>query len=334
MAVWVVRGAKGGVHEQRMLDNNFVSMGFLSIPDMSKIKSQEDIQRLYTKIHPDAKRKRMIAHSAQLWNFVGRMGKGDLAVVPLKTQAAIAIGEVTGDYEYTKQFGDDLGHIRKVKWMKTDIPRSIFDQDLLYSFGAYLTVGRVKAENAEERIKAILKGTPLPVTAEVEEEKALNVEQVARDQIMKFLEENFRGHKLAELINEILQAQGYVTKRSDPGPDGGVDILAGSGAMGFESPKLVVQVKSGAFVADVNTLRNLIGTMNTFEASQGLLVSWSGSNRKVHQEARQKFFSVRLWDSGDIVDMIFKYYDKLSDTMQAQLPLKRIWTLAIEEEAE
>ena len=28
MAVWVVRGAKGGTHEQRMLDNDFVSIGF------------------------------------------------------------------------------------------------------------------------------------------------------------------------------------------------------------------------------------------------------------------------------------------------------------------
>ncbi len=336
MAVWIVRGATGGTHEQRMLSNDFVSMGFETIPDLTNIKSQEEIQKLYSKIHPEAKHKRMIAHSAQLWNFLGRIQKGDLAVVPLKTQAAIAIGEVIGVYEYTSQYGSDLHHIRRVKWLRTDVPRSAFDQDLLYSFGAYLTVGHVKAEHAEERIKAIIKGKVQPLPHENEEvvEAKLDVEQASRDEIMKYLQQNFKGHALAELIESILQAQGYVTKRSEPGPDGGVDILAGSGPMGFADPKLCVQVKSGNSPVDVTVLRGLVGTMSTFGAEQGLLVSWAGFNRKVLDESRQKFFSVRLWDSGDILNMIFKYYDSLSDTMQAQLPLKRIWALAIEEESE
>lgn len=334
MAVWIVRGATGGTHEQRMINNDFVSIGFETIPDMSNIKSHEEVKKIYAKIHPEAKHKRMIAHSAILWNFIGRIQKDDMVVVPLKTQSAIAVGEVVGSYEYTTEYGSDLHHIRRVKWQRTDIPRSIFDQDLLYSFGAYLTVGHVKAENAEERIKAILKGKiqhQESVNEEVAEVK-LDIEQASRDEIIKYLEVNFKGHALAELIESILQAQGYVTKRSEPGPDGGVDILAGSGPMGFSQPKLCVQVKSGNTPADVTILRSLVGTMSTFSAEQGLLVSWAGFNRKVLEESRQKFFSVRLWDSGDILNMIFKYYDNLSDVIQAQLPLKRIWALAIEEE--
>jgi restriction system protein len=337
MAVWVVRGAKGGTHEQRMLDHNIASIGFETLPDMSKIKSQEEMQELYSRVHPEAKHRRMIAHSAILWNFVGRMDKGDLVVLPMKTQAAIAIGKVIGKYEYTKEYGDDLRHVRKVKWLNTDMPRTVFDQDLLNSFGAYLTVGRVKAENAEARIKAILAGSRIPTkeveAGEIPEKQIYDVEQSARDQIVKYIEQNFSGHALAELIEEILRAQGYVTKRSDPGPDGGVDILAGSGPMGFESPKLCVQVKSGLFQADVVVLRNLQGVMNNFEATQGLLVCWGGFKRSVTQEARRKYFTIRLWDSGDIINNIFKYYDKLTDTMQATLPLKRLWALAIEEEA-
>ena len=100
----------------------------------------------------------------------------------------------------------------------------------------------------------------------------------------------------------------------------------------FENLKLCVQVKSGAEQVDVTILRSLIGTMNTSQATQGLLVSWSGFKGKVREKARLKFFSVRLWDSGDILNMIFKYYDNLSDILQAQLPLKRIWALAFEGE--
>ena len=49
------------------------------------------------------------------------------------------------------------------------------------------------------------------------------------------------------------------------------------------------------------------------------------------QEARQSFFQIRLWDSGDLLRAIFKNYDKLSDQLQAELPLKRIWALVLEE---
>lgn len=337
MSVWLVRGGPGGIHEQRMLDKNFVSIGWIDLPDLSKIKSREQLEKLYIQTYPEAKKFRKINHVTQIWSFINRIQKKDLVVVPLKTQSAIAIGEMLGKYEYITNLGPDLHHIRTVKWIETDIPRTAFEQDLLYSFGAYLTVGRVKANNAEERVRDILKGAPvLEVKAEEEiiEEESLDVEQIARDQIMKYLEENFKGHALAELMEAILQAQGYVTKRSAPGPDGGVDILAGSGPMGFENPKLCVQVKSGSSPADVNIWRNLKGTMDTFGASQGLLISWSGFNRAVIAEARREFFKIRLWDSGEILNMIFKYYDKLSDTMQAALPLKRLWALATGEETE
>ena len=49
-----------------------------------------------------------------------------------------------------------------MKWIKTDIPRARFDQDLLYTFGAFLTVCQIKRHNAEERIKAMLGGQPSP----------------------------------------------------------------------------------------------------------------------------------------------------------------------------
>lgn len=338
MAVWVVRGGSGGMHEQRMLEHSFVSIGWFDMPDLSGVKTREQLEKVYVETYPDAKKNRMHNHVGQIWAFVGRIRAHDLVVVPLKTQAAVAIGEIAGEYQYVTNLGSDLCHIRNVKWIQTDIPRTAFEQDLLYSFGAYMTVCQITRNNAEERIKAILKGQRISVAPDVEEriieEEMLDVEQVARDQIIDYLEHNFKGHKLAELIEAVLQAQGYVTKRASPGADGGVDILAGSGPMGFESPKLVVQVKSGATPADVNVLRSLIGTMNTFEASQGLLVSWAGFRGKVRDEARHKFFSVRLWDSGDILNMILKYYDKLSDTMQAALPLKRLWALAVEEETE
>lgn len=129
----------------------------------------------------------------------------------------------------------------------------------------------------------------------------------------------------------VLQAEGYLTRVSPPGPDGGVDILAGSGPLGFGEPRMCVQVKSSSSPSDVTVLRGLQGILQNFRAEQGLLVSWGGFKSSVLQEARQSFFQIRLWDSGDLLKAIFKNCDKFSDQLQAELPLKRIWALVLEE---
>ena len=47
---------------------------------------------------------------------------------------------------------DPYFHSRQIEWFASDIPRSNFDQDLLYSFGAFMTICRISRNNAEQRI--------------------------------------------------------------------------------------------------------------------------------------------------------------------------------------
>lgn len=62
-------------------------------------------------------------------------------------------------------------------------------------------------------------------------------------------------------------------------------------------------------------------------AEQGLIVSWGGFNSKVPSEARDQFFSIRLWDSGDLIQAVLDNYGRLAREIQAELPLKQIWVL-------
>ena len=102
-------------------------------------------------------------------------------------------------------------------------------------------------------------------------------------------------------------------------------MLAGRGGLGLEAPRICVQVKSGVTVSDVTVFRGLQGTMSSFGADYGLLVSWGGFTRSLQQEARQHHFKIRLWDQGDLVDALFEVYDRLPEATQAKLPLERIW---------
>jgi restriction system protein len=56
-----------------------------------------------------------------------------------------------------------------------------------------------------------------------------------------------------------------------------------------------------------------------------------GLNQTTKSEARQQAFKVRLWDQSDIVNAIYRNYEKLSPEIQAELPLKRVWMLVPED---
>jgi len=335
MAVWLDRAGSYGEQESIALEQSLAVVGWDDLPDLGLAKTREDIQKLCEETYPDAKPKTIINWVGQLYAFRHRWKKGDYVVLPLKTKSAIAIGKVAGEYKFHPDFPLGAKHSVPVKWLATDIPRTAFDQDLLYSFGAFLTVCQIQRNNAEERIQAVLEGKkPLKLIEKLKSygEEIPDLAEYARDQIRSYISQKFKGHNLERLVNEILKAQGYQTEQVPSGPDGGIDVIAGRGPMGFDSPRLCVQVKSSDSPIDVNVLRELQGVLKKFGADQGLLVSWGGFKGTVDKEARQIFFEIRLWDSDDLLSALFNNYEKLSEDIQAELPLKRIWTLVLPEE--
>jgi restriction system protein len=160
----------------------------------------------------------------------------------------------------------------------------------------------------------------------------IDLEENARDQIAKFIIQKYKGHGMAMIIEAILKAKGYITYRSPEGPDKGIDILAAPEPLGFGKPRLCVQVKTGDSPIDRPTMDQLLGTMQNFSAEQGLLVSWAGFKTSVDKEIPSQFFRIRLWDQSAIINELLTVYDKLSEDLKAELPLKRIWTLNIPED--
>jgi restriction system protein len=217
----------------------------------------------------------------------------------------------------------------------------VFEQDLLYSFGSALAICQIKRNDAEKRVRSMEKlgwktselAPEVKIRNEVTDSAGVedvDLDRLARDQIAKLVIRRFQGHGLARLVDAVLRAQGYKTFLSPEGPDKGVDILAAPGGMGFGDPRICVQVKSGDAQADHPTLSQLRGTMQSVGASQGLLVSWSGFKSSVDKERANLFFHVRLWDQDDLIDQIFENYANLDEDLRAELPLKRIWALAVE----
>ena len=336
MQLWVLKGGRHGEQEERMLDRDLLAIGWHDMPDMTALNSKEELETVYRKTYPEAGEGRVANNVGQLSAFAKRMKKGDLVVVPLKTRSAIAVGEVAGDYRYETGSEVDFRHVRPVKWINKEIPRSKFDKDLLYSFGAFMTVCTVSRNNAFSRVDAIAHGTVTKKEGgggtEVTGELApIDLDLTAMDQIRDHINRKFKGHDLARLVEGVLQAKGFFTIRSEPGPDGGVDILASKGPLGFDAPKVCVQVKSSAAPVDVKVLRELIGSMAKVKADQGLLVSWGGFKETTIKDAKDEFFRIRIWDSGAFISELLAAYADLPDELKVEIPLRRIWILTEEQ---
>lgn len=338
MALWLVRAGRYGEREDLVLQNKVALIGWQELPDLRSLPTRKDLAELLQSTYPDLKPKTLLNWESQIWPFVHEIRIDDIIAIPLKHRAVILFGEVSGEYRYDPTFPLDARHVRSVKSWK-EITRNQFSQDLLYSFGSAMTVCRIQRNNAEERVRAILAGKPekpfsSPVHPDSDGETTapFDIEQFSRDQISQYINQKFKGHGLARLVGAILQAQGYQIRVAPEGPDGGVDVIAGKGPLGFETPRLAVQVKSSDSPVDVGVLRELSGVMSTFGADHGLIVAWGGYKGTVEKEAARQFFKIRLWDADDLVVTVQENYEQLSPDIQAEIPLKRIWALVQEEE--
>ena len=348
MALWLVRAGRHGEHEQRFLTEGRVYLTWDGLNrDLRKGRTKEELAGLLKEVYPNTAANRLRNHLGQIWAFSHRIQHGDWIVLPSKLKRAkIHIGECTGDYVFDANAESPYNHYRPVRWIAEDIPRSNFDQDILYSFGAFMTVCQVKRNNAEQRVRTMSKigwkpvpplQPPLVVNDEDSEEvleATTDLEQVSRDQIAKLILAKFKGHGMARLVEAILDVQGYTTFRSPEGPDKGIDLLAAPGPMGFGQPRICVQVKSGDSPLDRPTLDQLIGTMQNVQAQHGLLVSWGGFKSTIDKEKATQFFRVRLWDQDDLIEQLLDHYEDLDDQLRAELPLKRIWTVAVSDDSE
>ena len=347
MTLWLIRAGSRGEHEQKFLDEGRVYVAWEGLDvDLSLLADRQGLIGVLEERFPDEKAKALVNWSSQVWPFVKDMANGDWVVMPSKLQSGLYFGELTSNYHFEAAGPNPYFHWRNINWFSGLIPRTVFPQDLLYSFGAFMTICRIQRNDAEARVKAMavrnwqtesvaasaprIPGGLLTVAGGEDSAEAAeaNLEELADDQIVRLIEARFKGHRLASLVEAILQAEGYTTYRSQEGPDGGADILAGSGELGFGKPQICVEVKSGSEPVDRPTVDKLIGAGQKFGAETCLFVSWGGFKPNVQKELARDFFRVRLWSGKDLLDKLFIHYDRLPEEIRLALPLKRVWMVA------
>lgn len=336
--LWIVRAGAHGERELAAISQSKLLPGFLEVGDLSHCEDRDGILARLQEALPNQGENRLRNFAAQLNQFVNAMQGGDYVVMPRKVTNGVAIGIVKGRYEYDA--GSEFKHSRTVEWREESVPRDTFKQDLRHSFGAFMTICEIKRNAALERVKTVLeKGVDpgsllgkqgyVPAASSDEnveaDEYQTDIEDLANQQIISLIKSEFAGHALADLVAEILRVEGFTTKVSPPGADGGVDILAAGGTLGLGEDRVCVQVKSGDGPANHDVVLRLIGSVSNTQARTGLLVSIGGVNAVAQKELDNNFFKLRLWQMPDLLKALFRAFGELSDETRAKLPLKQIW---------
>ena len=345
-AAWVIRSGRLGERDRVALESNLSGGGFEEFPDLTACTSRADVQAVAESATPEYSKGKLTNAVSQLWALRGRIKPGDLMAMPMKTTRQIALGRVTTGYRYLAENPPAMRHVVGVEWIRKDLPRTAVKQDLLYTLGSALTLFAPSKNNAVERLETLLEtgvdpgavDTLPPLSSHVpaadseldssvdSPELSTDFEQAVADQIRTRIGEDFAGHALADLVAAILTAEGLKCDVAPPGRDGGIDITAGRGPLGIDSPTVLVQVKSGGQVGDP-VVSQLQGVVSRHGADQGLLVAWGGLTAPARDQVRNNRLRMRVWDAEDIVDGVLRNYHRLTADMQARLPLKQVWML-------
>ena len=95
---WLIRAGKYGERDDFAIENGLSGGGWDAIPDLTAVATRHDVEGIVRNLMPDAKKGTVANYAGQLWMLRGRVRKGDLVVLPLKTTSQIALGIVTREY--------------------------------------------------------------------------------------------------------------------------------------------------------------------------------------------------------------------------------------------
>ena len=241
MAVWVIRAGSRGEGEDFALEKGVASINFGLWQSVTEFDDQRKFRDDVTSAQA----------ASQLWQFAHEIHDGDMVLLPRKRPRVVAVGKIIGDYSYRPDLNAYGPHTRNVKWQATDIPRASFDKDLQDLLSRRPTVFLIRADEAERRIQWLanaylgdgIVADSEPAPHRNDEFTEVDWDGYIRIRIAEIIRERYPGVELEGLVAAVLEASGYTSLQTRRGADGGIDVVAGSGELGFAQPRLSVQVK-------------------------------------------------------------------------------------------
>ena len=319
-------------HDHLFLNKHVIAIGWREFGDVSALEPpREAFRKHYEDTYPDAQKGSIATSAGMLFRFAHEVQVGDYVVFPSKSNREINIGIIEGGYTYKPDSGEYVQQ-RPVKWLK-HLPRTSFSQGALYEVGSALSFFVVKTY-ADEYLTALDKNFKKNAVISSDEEDetvaatAEDIIETTKDFILKELSKHLKGYDLEEFVADLLNAMGYRTTISKHGGDSGIDITAYKDEL---PPRILVQEKKQDRNIKETTKQSLKEAIR--EGDYGLFVTLSNYTKNA-QKYLENTPIIRGINGTELVDLILKYYDQLSEKYRKMIPLKMVYIPVAKEGSE
>lgn len=321
---WIIRAGEGAYLADKFA-KGFVAIGWGDLGDLTKVQTMDEIREKYLASGlEDTKAKGAASNDiAMIYKFRRGIKVGDWVVTYNREKRVYLLGKVKSDYLFNPTLVDsDHPHVREVNW-DYNISRDALKPTSKNSFGLATLVS--VREDVLEDLLAVA-GKPAESVAQVSEESeeedinlVFDARERIKDKIIKLSE-----HQLPELVAAILRAMSFKTRISPKGADRGCDIFASPDGLGFQEPRIKVEVKHKPNTPiGAPDLRSFITTLR--DRDNGLYVSSGGFTKEAKYEAERASIPVTLVDLDVLANLVIERYSKFDLEGQILLPLVKIY---------
>lgn len=327
--LWMVRAGEGGYLFEEFKARSLVAIGWNEMGDMSALKTREQFVAAVTRHYPESRKMQVAISAGQAFRFVREMKPGDRVLTYDPARREYLVGEIVGEYVYDRAAEAIGPQTRKVRWDGV-VKRDSLSVATRNSLGAIATMFQLPPEAAEE-IERLLAGHPPKAAVGIApEEDESQVELLFRDVQSKAFEftkdkiSKLDWEEMQELVAGLLRAMGYKTRVSPSGSERGKDIVASPDGFGFESPRIIVEVKhrTGSTMGS-QEIRSFLGGRH--KDDKGLYVSTGGFSKEARYEAERANIPLTLMDLDDLVAAILEHYERMDADSQRLVPLRKIY---------
>ena len=327
MTMWMVRAEEGSRLYQPFLEQGVVAIGWSDVGDLSILKSREEILEKVEENWPEWKPQAKFNAAGMLFRFAHQMQPGDWVITYNKIQRIYAVGKISGPYQFNPGFDEADPNVRPVEWLEKGLSRDLLLTATRNSLGSTLTLFLVPDDAQNNVLHVIDHGTAQSVDEAIVEEQEEDLLQDIEARSLEFIKDRIAGlswQDLQILVAGVLRAMGYKTRISPAGSDRGKDIIASPDGLGFEDPRIIVEVKHRPqSTMGTQEIRSFLGGRHP--GDKGLYVSTGGFSKEAHYEAERANIPVTLIGLDELVELMVGNYDKMDTEVQRLVPLKRVF---------
>jgi restriction system protein len=325
-----------GIHNDQssldLVEGGFISIGWDDLGDLSTSAiDRETLKLRLAETRPEAKPGAIPVWAGVIYRFTAEMQVGDYVISPNKADRTLNFGIIDSDF-YVEPAAEVHITRRRVRWIKTDVPRDDFSKGALHEIGSAVTLFGVK-NHANEFFEFLQSGSTEAVDDSDEDQVDLaddepNAERVdtySKDFVVGILR-RMDAYRFEHFVAGLLQAMGYRAQATVASGDGGIDVIASRDPLAIEPPIIKVQCKRTVNTIGGPDVQKLAGALAHGGTELGLFVTLGTySTDALHLERTRQ--DLRLIKGTQLVDLVFEHYENLDLEWKRLLPLRRVYAV-------